>query len=220
MSSEKQQDRFGRQEDLVPQSRLAEITATVIGVGAIGRQVALQLAAIGTPRLQVVDFDAVDLSNVTTQGYWAADVGQPKVAAIAAAIQQLDPTIVVESICDRYRPRMPIGQAVFCCVDSIDARSAIWRSAGPKCQFWADGRMLSEVIRVLAVGDDAGRHYYPATLFAQSEAQTGRCTARSTIYAAAIAAALMVHQFTRWLRGMPVDRDTSLNLLAGEWNLG
>ena len=24
----------------------------------------------------------------------------------------------------------------------------------------------------------------------------------------------MVHQFTRWLRGMPVDRDTSLNLLA------
>jgi sulfur carrier protein ThiS adenylyltransferase len=27
----------------------------------------------------------------------------------------------------------------------------------------------------------------------------------------------MVHQFTRWLRGMPVDRDMSLNLLAGEW---
>ena len=30
----------------------------------------------------------------------------------------------------------------------------------------------------------------------------------------------MVHQFTRWLRGMPVDRDTSLNLLAGEWSHG
>ena len=29
----------------------------------------------------------------------------------------------------------------------------------------------------------------------------------------------MVHQFTRWLRGMPVDRDTSLNLLAGEWSV-
>ncbi len=28
---------------------------------------------------------------------------------------------------------------------------------------------------------------------------------------------LMVHQFTRWLRGLQVDRDTSLNLLAGEW---
>ena len=41
--------------------------------------------------------------------------------------------------------------------------------------------------------------------------------ARSTIYAATIAAGMMAHQFTRWLRGLPVDRDTSLNLLAGEW---
>jgi tRNA A37 threonylcarbamoyladenosine dehydratase len=69
------QDRFGRQDDLVPRDRLAEITATVIGVGAIGRQVALQLAAIGVPRLQLVDFDQVDLTNVTTQGYWATDIG-------------------------------------------------------------------------------------------------------------------------------------------------
>jgi sulfur carrier protein ThiS adenylyltransferase len=26
----------------------------------------------------------------------------------------------------------------------------------------------------------------------------------------------MVHQFTRWLRDIPVDCDTTLNLLAGE----
>ena len=67
------------------------------------------------------------------------------------------------------------------------------------------------------MADELGRDHYPTTLFAQSEAQAGRCTARSTIYAASIAAGLMVHQFTRWLRGLPVDRDTSLNLLAGEW---
>jgi sulfur carrier protein ThiS adenylyltransferase len=30
---------------------------------------------------------------------------------------------------------------------------------------------------------------------------------------------MMVHQFTRWLRDMPVDRDTTVNLLAGEWNV-
>ena len=54
-------------------------------------------------------------------------------------------------------------------------------------------------------------------LFARADAEVGRCTSRSTIYTASIAAGLMVHQFTRWLRGMPVDRDTSFNLLAGEW---
>ena len=57
---------------------------------------------------------------------------------------------------------------------------------------------------------------YAETLFPESEAQAGRCTARSTIYAASICAGLMVHQFTRWLRDLPLDVDCSLNLLAGE----
>jgi len=214
------QNRFGRQEDLVPRARLADLQATVIGVGAIGRQVALQLAGIGVPRLQLVDFDVVDPSNVTTQGYAVADVGMTKVLATLAAIRQLDPAIQVEAVEDRYRPRMKIGQAVLCCVDSIDARAAIWRSAGARCRFWTDGRMLGEVLRVLAVAEGVGRDHYPTTLFAQAEAQPGRCTSRSTVYAASIAAGLMVHQFTRWLRRLPVDRGMSLNLLAGEWVVG
>ena len=212
-------NRFQRQEDLVPRDRLTDIKVTVIGVGAIGRQVALQLGAIGVPRLQLIDFDAVDPSNVTTQGYWAHDVNQSKVVATSTAISMLDSDIIIECIFDRYRPKMEIGQAVFCCVDSIDARSAIWRSAGSRCRFWADGRMLGEVLRILAVAGDVGRDHYPTTLFRQSEAQSGRCTSHSTIYAASIAAGLMVHQFTRWLRGIPVDRDTTLNLLAGEWSV-
>ena len=212
--------RFDRQQDLVPRERLRLAKATVIGVGAIGRQVAIQLAAIGTSRLQLVDFDTVDLTNVTTQGYLTADVGRPKVIATAAAIGQIDPSIEVETVEERYRPRLEVGEAVFCCVDSITARTAIWRSAATRCRFWTDGRMLGEIIRVLSVADSVGRDHYPTTLFAQAEAQPGRCTARSTIYAASIAAGLMVHQFTRWLRGIPVDRDVSLNLLAGEMAVG
>jgi sulfur carrier protein ThiS adenylyltransferase len=76
--------------------------------------------------------------------------------------------------------------------------------------------MLGETIRVLAVTDVAGRDHYPTTLFRQSEAQPGRCTARSTIYAANIAAGLMLHQFTRWLRNLPIDVDSTLNLLSAE----
>ena len=125
----------------------------------------------------------------------------------------------METIQDRYRPRMEIGAGGLLLRGFHHARSAIWRSAGARCRFWADGRMLGEVLRVLAVAEGTGRDHYPTTLFAQSEAQPGRCTARSTIYAASIAAGLMVHQFTRWLRGLPVDRDISLNLLASEWTV-
>ncbi len=29
----------------------------------------------------------------------------------------------------------------------------------------------------------------------------------------------MLHQFTRWLRGLKTDPDVLLNLLAGEWSV-
>ena len=208
--------RFERQSDLVPADRLAQVTCTVVGVGAIGRQVALQLAAIGAPNIQLVDFDHVDQSNVTTQGFFAEQVGQAKVGAVADTIMGLDDTIRVETINDRFRSKHMTGQAVFCCVDSIATRSAIWRTQKDRCRFWVDGRMLAEVIRVLAVDRSSLQEAYAKTLFPQAEAQQGACTSKSTIYAANVAAGLMVHQFCRWLRGIPVIPDSTLNLLAGE----
>jgi hypothetical protein len=44
----------------------------------------------------------------------------------------------------------------------------------------------------------------------------GRCTAKSTLYAASIAAGLMIAQFARWLRGFDVVPDQTLNLFAVE----
>ena len=56
--------RFARQLDLVPTERLAQEPVSIIGVGAIGRQVALQLAAVGVRQLQLIDFDsAPDVSG-------------------------------------------------------------------------------------------------------------------------------------------------------------
>ena len=79
--------------------------------------------------------------------------------------------------------------------------------------------MLGEVIRVLNASDWNGFTRYLGTLFPPTDAQRGRYTSRSTIFAASIAAGIIVHQFTRWLRGIPVDFDTTLNFLAGEWTV-
>ena len=210
-------DRFDRQEKLVPMDKLQTVRCTVIGVGAVGRQVSLQLASLGAPYIQLIDFDDVEISNITTQGYLFSEIGQSKVSAIQQMISAIDSAIQVAPVQDRFRARLDVGQAVFCCVDSISAREAIWRSTNHRCSFWCDSRMLGEVIRVLAVDDVDSHSKYAATLFSQAEAQQGVCTARSTIYAASIAAGMMIHQFTRWLRGIPIDSDTTLNLLAGEW---
>jgi len=139
----------------------------------------LQLAAIGTPTIQLIDFDQVDATNITTQGYYASDIGQPKVEATTEAIHRLDPAIKVETIQDRYRPKLKTGQAIFCCVDSISARTAIWRTAATRTDFWTDGRMQGETIRILTANDEASRTHYATTLFNQSQAKVGIFTSKS-----------------------------------------
>ena len=210
------EERYSRQRDLVPPERLASCKATVIGVGAIGRQVALQLAAMGIPWLQLVDFDIVEVSNLASQGYLQDDLGRSKVCATADLSQQVNHGLEVHEVAERFRRSMDVGNVVFSCVDSIDVRRLIWESVKDKADFFADGRMSAEVLRVLVACDPPSRKHYPTTLFAAEEAYQGSCTAKTTIYCANIAAGLMLTQFAKWLRRLPVDPDVSLNLLASE----
>src|SRR6476620_8607994 len=80
-----------RQREIVPPAALAACHALVVGVGAIGRQVALQLAAIGTAAVDLVDDDVVGEENLAPQGYWPRDLGRPKVDATAAAYRLVLP---------------------------------------------------------------------------------------------------------------------------------
>ena len=212
--------RYSRQRDIVPAERLAACKATVIGVGAIGRQVALQLAAMGISWLQLIDFDLVEESNLASQGYLEEDLSKPKVVATAELCRRINSGLEIQQVNDRFRRSMEIGNAVFCCVDSISIRQLIWESVKDTVAFFCDGRMSAEVLRVLVACDAASRQHYPNTLFAAQEAYTGSCTAKTTIYCANIAAGLMIAQFAKYLRNLPVEADIQVNLLASEMSVG
>ncbi len=209
-------DRDIRQRDIVPPDRLAACNATVVGVGAIGRQVALQLAAMGIPYLQLIDPDTVEPANLACQGYLENDLGRPKVEATADLCQQLNHALEVQTVRQRFRRSMDVGDVLFCAVDSIETRRLIWEAVKDRVGFFADGRMAAEVLRVLVACDPHSRDHYPTTLFTDDEAYAGSCTARSTIFCANIAAGFMVAQFARWLRRLPIDAELTINLLASE----
>ena len=208
--------RYDRQKDLVPAERLAGLTVTVIGVGAIGRQAAIQLAAIGVSNLQLVDFDTVEVANLAPQGFLESDLGKLKVQAVGEACRRINSGIEVSEEPGRFRRSMDVGGAVFCCVDSIETRRLIWEAVKDRVGFFVDTRMSAEVVRILTAADAAGREHYPTTLFAAAEAHAGACTAKSTIYTASIAAGLAVGQLAKWLRRLPLEPDITLNLLTAE----
>jgi len=216
MRAEQAKERYIRQKDIVPSDRLADCKATVVGIGAIGRQAALQLTAMGIPCLQIVDFDTVDASNLASQGYLEADLDKPKVEATVLLCKQINSSIELQWVKHPFRRSMETGNMVFCAVDQIHTRQLIWEAVGDKVNFFTDGRMTGEVIRILTACDSASRKHYPTTLFSSDGAFEGPCTAKSTIYCANIAAGLMIAQFTKYLRQLPIDPDIQLNLLANE----
>lgn len=208
--------RFNRQLDFVPALSLEGKRVTVIGCGAIGRPIALQLASIGVRDIQLIDHDLVSPTNVTTQGYLEGDVGETKVHALERALKAIDHEIQVEPVCDKYRPKYKAGAVVFVCVDCIAARTAIFEELKDKVEMLIDCRMLGEIWRVLVVHDAASKEHYAKTLFKPEEQAKGRCTGHATVYSATMPASWAIHQMTRGLRGAHFDIDMECNMFAAE----
>lgn len=87
------------QVDVTGQERLLDSTALLIGLGGLGSPAAMYLAAAGVGHLILVDFDAVDLSNLQRQIiHCLADIGRPKVESARDTLLALNPDIKITCI--------------------------------------------------------------------------------------------------------------------------
>ena len=78
------------------QRTLLNSRVLLIGAGGLGSPAALYLAAAGVGTLGIVDFDAVDLSNLQRQIlHHGHDVGRPKVESAVDTIADLNPDVKV-----------------------------------------------------------------------------------------------------------------------------
>ena len=78
------------------QRKLLNGKVLLVGAGGLGSPAALYLAAAGVGTLGIVDFDAVDLSNLQRQIlHHVRDVGRPKVESAVDTIADLNPDVKV-----------------------------------------------------------------------------------------------------------------------------
>ena len=173
----------------------------IAGVGAIGSHLAEMLAKLGVTRLTLIDFDEVDTINLGVQGFYKEEVGLPKVSAVKRRIQSINSNVETCTWNEGYDPqRVPSRSVVFSCVDSIKTRREIFRHYREKD--WSallDGRMAAESLQVYCVTREPRvLASYQASLFPTHKAYRESCTARATIYAASMAAAILCAQFKRW----------------------
>jgi adenylyltransferase/sulfurtransferase len=125
--------------------RLASSTFLVAGVGALGNEVAKDLALLGAGRLLLVDFDRVEPSNLSRSLLFReADVGLPKARAAARALRNINPGADVEAVEGDLRWDLGLGTlrrcaVAFGCLDNREARLALNRMCRSVGVPWVNG---------------------------------------------------------------------------------
>ena len=97
----------------------------IIGVGAIGSNLALMLARLGCSHIHLYDFDTIEEINVANQNYFKGQVGSEKVKATLANMLAINPEAEIEIHETGWEPGMVITGYIFLCLDNIDIRRAI-----------------------------------------------------------------------------------------------
>lgn len=69
----------------------------VAGCGSVGSYVAEQLVRSGVGALDLVDPEPVEAANLSRTAYDAADVGHPKVEALAALLRRISPSVRISA---------------------------------------------------------------------------------------------------------------------------
>lgn len=113
------------------QAALADASVTLIGCGGLGTVAAAYLAGAGVGRLVLVDHDRVELSNLHRQILFReSDIGQPKAAALAAALQERNPesdyaAVTTPADADSLPNLIGASDLVLDCSDNFPTRYAI-----------------------------------------------------------------------------------------------
>ncbi|HMH57241.1 MAG TPA: molybdopterin-synthase adenylyltransferase MoeB [Gemmatimonadales bacterium] len=79
------------------QRKLKAARVLTIGAGGLGSPLSLYLAAAGVGTIGIVDFDAVDLTNLQRQiVHGTSTLGRPKLESAAARLTDLNPNVQIE----------------------------------------------------------------------------------------------------------------------------
>lgn len=114
----------------------------IIGCGAVGSTIAVQLARNGLTDFVLYDHDIVEEHNIVNQMFRAKDVGTKKVDALADILGEINPEITtkIKLVPEKYVDQ-PLSGYVFLCVDSIAVRKEI----ATMHRFNSSIRMMSDV---------------------------------------------------------------------------
>lgn len=144
------------------QQRVSAARMMVIGCGALGNEVLKNLVLLGVEHLVVVDFDVVEIGNLSRSVLFSksdAEHHRLKVDVVAERLKMINPSLEIQTICGDVAYDVGLGlfrrqDVVIGCVDSRWARYCINRLCMRAGIPWVDGAIseLEGTARVFIPG--------------------------------------------------------------------
>lgn len=142
--------------------RVSEARVLVAGAGALGNEVIKDLALFGVGHIYVVDFDRIEVSNLTRSVLFREEdafAHRYKAEVAAARAMEINPQIKVTPIVGNLFSEVGLGlyrtvDVIIGCLDSRLARYQLNRLAMRAGKTWIDGSIenLTGVVRVYTPG--------------------------------------------------------------------
>lgn len=159
------QDRLGTFDFISwwERDKVQDAKVMIVGAGALGNEVAKNLALMGVGNLLILDFDVIEAANLSRSVLFRErDNARPKAEVAAARLRELNPDIQIQYLNADVRTQVGLGlfrrmDAVISCLDNREARLAVNRFCYELNKPWVDGAIheFLGLLRVFIPGDGA-----------------------------------------------------------------
>jgi len=196
----------------------------VVGAGALGNEVIKNLVLMGIGYIFIVDFDEIELANLSRSVLFReTDTGRKKAEVAAARAREINPNVHVQYFHGDITTALGLGifrrmDVIIGCLDNREARLAVNRFAYWINKPWVDGAIQEflGLVRVFVPGqgacfecsltEQARRDLsirYSCPLLARENILLGKVPTTPTI--ASIIAAMQSQEALKLLHGKPVQ---------------
>jgi hypothetical protein len=200
---------YVRQQDIVDQKKLSELSVALIGCGAIGSHTALTLTKMGIRKFSLWDPDSVELHNLANQFFTRDAIGKPKVEATKAeCLRHAVDTVDFDIHTIKYDGRPLDYDCIIAVTDNIEGRALAFKQAKENfvTSLYIDGRMTAEMVRIFSFPP---KNYDFQTLYYTDYVegvvnQEGPCTAKAICYNVGMAASLITSYVKKYIMAEPI----------------
>ena len=108
-------------------AKLAGASVSIVGAGALGGPCAMYLAAAGIGKIEIVDDDVVDRSNLQRQvQFTEADIGRSKAVVLAGRLEAMNAGVAVSVVTRRFNAGDALsGNVLIDACDNYETRYAL-----------------------------------------------------------------------------------------------